>query len=60
LIGYTWWKRRFGGDAGVVGRQIQVNDETFTIAGRDAPGVRIPADWDGGIPAGYRCRRGSD
>jgi putative ABC transport system permease protein len=42
LIGYTWWKRRFGGDAGVVGRQIQVDDETFTIAGVMPQGFEFP------------------
>ena len=48
LIGYTWWKQRFGGDAGVVGRQIQVGDEAFRDGERDAAGIRIPADGVGG------------
>src|SRR5208283_4044687 len=38
LVGYTWWKRRFGGDPGVAGKKIQVNDEVFTIAGVMPPG----------------------
>ena len=42
LIGYTWWKQRFGGDAGVVGRQIQVGDEAFTIAGVMPQGFEFP------------------
>jgi putative ABC transport system permease protein len=42
LIGYTWWKRRFGGDAGLVGRQIQVDDEAFTIAGVMPRGFEFP------------------
>ena len=42
LIGHTWWKRRFGGDPGVVGRQIQVGDESFTIAGVMPPGFEFP------------------
>jgi putative ABC transport system permease protein len=42
LIAYTWWKRRFGGDAGVVGRQIQVDDEAFTIAGVMPLGFEFP------------------
>ena len=42
LIGYTWWKQRFGGDAGVVGRQIQVDDEAFTIAGVMPPEFEFP------------------
>jgi putative ABC transport system permease protein len=42
LIGYTWWKRRFGGDAGVVGKQVQVDDEAFTIAGVMPQGFEFP------------------
>jgi putative ABC transport system permease protein len=42
LIGYTWWKRRFGGDAGVVGRQVQVDDEAFTITGVMPRGFEFP------------------
>ena len=42
LISYTWWWRRFGGDAGVVGKEIQVNDEAFTIAGVMPQGFEFP------------------
>jgi hypothetical protein len=42
LIGYAWWKQRLGGDAGVVGRQIQVDGEAFTIAGVMPRGFEFP------------------
>ena len=42
LISYTWWKQRFGGETGVVGRRIQVDDETFTIAGVMPSGFEFP------------------
>jgi len=42
LIGYTWWQRRFGGDAAVVGRQIQVDDEAFTVVGVMPRGFEFP------------------
>ena len=42
LIGYTWWQRRFGGDPAVVGRQIQVDDEAYTIAGVMPRGFEFP------------------
>ncbi len=45
LIGYTWWRRRFGGDAGVVGRQILVDGEAFTIAGVMPRGFDFPPMW---------------
>jgi putative ABC transport system permease protein len=42
LIGYRWWKRRFGGDAGIVGRRMQVDDEVYTIAGVMPHGFEFP------------------
>jgi putative ABC transport system permease protein len=42
LVGYSWWKRRFGGDPGAVGKKITVNDEVFTIAGVMPPGFEFP------------------
>jgi len=42
LIEYAWWIRRFGGDTGVVGRQIQVDDEAYTIAGVMPRGFEFP------------------
>ncbi len=42
LIGYRWWKRRFGGDAGIVGKQILVGDEAFTITGVMPEGFEFP------------------
>ena len=42
LIGYAWWKQRFGGDAGMVGKQILVDGEAFTIAGVMPRGFEFP------------------
>jgi putative ABC transport system permease protein len=33
LISHGLWQRRFGGDPGVVGRSITLNDEPFTVVG---------------------------
>jgi hypothetical protein len=33
VLGYSYWQRRFHGDAGVVGRQIKINSKTATIIG---------------------------
>ncbi|MGO8788612.1 MAG: ADOP family duplicated permease [Terriglobia bacterium] len=33
VIGYGYWERRFGRDAGILGRKITVNSVPFTIAG---------------------------
>jgi putative ABC transport system permease protein len=33
VLGYSYWKRRFGGDQGVVGKPVLVNGQPFTIVG---------------------------
>jgi predicted permease len=33
VLGYKFWQRRFGGDASVIGRTVQVNQQPFTIIG---------------------------
>jgi predicted permease len=33
LLGYGFWQRRFGGDPGVIGRSITVNNVPFTVIG---------------------------
>ncbi len=38
VISYEFWRRRFGLDPGVVGRQIRVNDTALTIVGVAPPG----------------------
>ena len=38
VISYEFWRRRFGVDPGVVGRQVMVNDTALTIVGVAPPG----------------------
>src|SRR6185437_1269568 len=33
VLGFTAWQTRFAGDAGVIGRQIILNNESYTIVG---------------------------
>jgi hypothetical protein len=33
VISYRLWLRRFGGDAGIIGRQILINNKHFTVVG---------------------------
>jgi len=37
LISYEAWQRRFGSDAGIIGRQIRLDDAPWTIVGVLAP-----------------------
>jgi putative ABC transport system permease protein len=40
VIGHGFWQRWFGGDPGVLGRQLQVQDGSLTIIGVAPPGFR--------------------
>jgi predicted permease len=33
ILGYRFWQRQFGGDPGVLGRQLRLNDSTRTVIG---------------------------
>ncbi|MBZ5626059.1 MAG: ABC transporter permease [Acidobacteriia bacterium] len=37
VLSYHFWKRRFGGDPGVIGRTIRLNNYAFTIVGVSPP-----------------------
>ncbi len=33
VLGYSYWKSRFGGDPGVIGKRVQINGQPLTIVG---------------------------
>jgi putative ABC transport system permease protein len=33
ILGYGLWQRAFGADAGIVGREVRLNQESFTVVG---------------------------
>ncbi len=37
VLGHDYWRRRFAGDSGVIGRSITLNGSAFTIVGVAAP-----------------------
>jgi predicted permease len=45
VLTYTFWKSRFGGDRNIVGRQIMMNDEPYTVVGVMGPEFMYPA-WE--------------
>lgn len=50
LITHGLWQRRYGGDAGIVGRAIHVNGLPRTVVGVLPPGFRFPARDDLYLP----------
>ena len=59
VLGNALWKRRFGSDPTVVGRQITLNGNPWTVVGVLAPGFRAPIQ--GFTPEIFRAtRRPSD
>jgi predicted permease len=43
LLGYSLWQTQFGGDPAVIGRNVLLNDEPFTIIGVMRRAFRYPA-----------------
>jgi putative ABC transport system permease protein len=33
VLGYRFWQRRFGGESAVLGRQLRLNEKTYTVVG---------------------------
>ncbi len=42
VISYGLWKRRFGGDHGIIGKSIQINSESYSIVGVLPPDFIFP------------------
>jgi len=45
VLGHRVWVRRFGGDAGVLGRRITLDGERYTVVGVMPPGFEFPPFW---------------
>ena len=50
VIGYGMWRKRFGGDSGIVGRTLRANGQPFTIIGVMPERYVFPGDADLWLP----------
>jgi predicted permease len=50
ILTHGLWTRRFGGDAGIVGRTIRLNSEPFTVVGVTGPGFTGEPETDLFVP----------
>jgi putative ABC transport system permease protein len=52
VIGYGMWQSRYGGDPGMIGRTIKVDDLIATVAGVMPKGMMFPPNTDIWLPMG--------
>jgi len=45
VLSYSLWQRRFGGDATVIGRQVSLDGESYTVIGVMPSGFRFAPFW---------------
>jgi predicted permease len=53
VLGYSYWQKKFGGDPGIVGKQVLVNGQEVTIIGvaqKGFEGTAFAIDQDGYMP----------
>jgi macrolide transport system ATP-binding/permease protein len=53
VLGYSYWQKRFGGDAGIIGKQALIDGEEATIIGvapKGFQGTQFALDFDGYVP----------
>jgi predicted permease len=60
VLSHRYWQRRFGGDAAVIGKQINLNNVAFTIIGVTPPGfegaMQVGSTMDVTIPIAWEPR----
>ena len=54
IISHGLWKRRFGSDPGIIGKQVQISARSITIVGVMPPGFELPEQTQVWIPAGFK------
>jgi putative ABC transport system permease protein len=52
VIGYGMWQSRYGGDPGIIGRSIKIDDLIATVAGVMPEGMKFPPNTDVWLPMG--------
>lgn len=57
LLSYGFWQRRFGGDESIVGQQLTLNRESYTVAGIMPPDFQFGFAADVTVPIGLSAER---
>ena len=56
VLGYSCWRKRFGGDPGIVGRRVRVDGRPVTVVGvapKEFHGLYVGADMDAYLPLSF-------
>ena len=48
VLSYGFWQRRYGGDEGIIGRSILLNESSVEVVGVLSPGFDFPMRWSFG------------
>jgi putative ABC transport system permease protein len=57
ILSYGFWQRRFGADPNIVGKQLTLNNQSFTVVGITPPNFQFGAEADVTIPIGLQAER---
>jgi putative ABC transport system permease protein len=57
ILSYGFWQRRFGGDPNVIGKELTLNNQNFTVVGITPANFRYGADADVTVPIGLQAKR---
>jgi putative ABC transport system permease protein len=57
IISHALWQRRFGADESIIGKQVTLNGQQFTVTGITPPDFQYGAEADISVPIGLSAER---
>ena len=57
IISYGFWQRRFGKDPSIIGKQLTLNNQSYTVVGVTPPDFQYAAEADVTVPIGLSAER---
>jgi len=57
ILSYGFWQRRFGGDQSVIGKQLTLNNQSFTVVGITPANFQFGEEADVSVPIGLQAER---